>query len=534
MTSQQRRRLMQAAAAWTGGALVRPRLAEAAQRQAGPKVLRVAFETAETGFDPAQLFDSYSFQVTSAIFEAPLAWDYLARPFRLVPLTAAALPEVSSDYRVFTLRIRPGIHFADDPAFKGVRRELTAADYVYSLKRAFDPRLANGYAMQGLQGFKILGLDALRQQALDTKRPFDYDRPVEGLRALDRYTLQIRLAEPAPRFAYDALAFSGAYGAVAREVVEHYGATIAEHPVGTGAFRLAEWRRSSRIVLERNPGYREVRYDAQPDADDVEGQAIAARLAGRRLPMIDRVEISIIEESQPRWLAFLEGDLDRLILPNEFAPLAAPGNALAPFLARQGVQLLRTPVPTVSYLMFNMDDPIVGGYTPEKVALRRAISLAYDVDEEIRLLRNGQAVPAYGPVAPLGFGYAESLVGELSEYDPAKANALLDLYGYADRDGDGWRERPDGSRLVLEKMTEPDLRSRRFEEMLQRRLAAVGLRVAFKVAQWPENNKAARAGRFMMWTLGSGTSNPDSDAILALAYGPNKTSAAGARFELEA
>lgn len=525
-----RRRMMQAALAglalpWPGAAPPRP--------AGGERVLREAFDTAETGFDPARVDDVYSRRIIRVVFEAPLAWDYLARPYRLVPLTARALPEVSGDHRTFTLRLRPGIWFADDPAFAGERRELVAEDYVFSWKRHFDPGIPAGYSYTSLAALKIVGLDALRRRAIESRRAFDYDTPVEGLRALDRYTLQVRLAEPAPRFP-NLLADSASYGALAREVVERYGAAVGEHPVGTGPFRLAEWRRSSRIVLERNPDYRWRRYDAQPAAGDAVGQAIAARFAGRRLPMLDRIEISVIGESQPRWLAFLQRAIDVLELPNEFAPLAAPSGALAPFLARQGVQMQRTPVPIVSFLMFNMEHPLVGGYAPGKVALRRAISLAYDVEEEIRLLRGGQAMPAQGPIAPETFGYDPAWRSVVSEYDPARARALLDLYGWVDRDRDGWREQPDGRPLVLEMMAEPDQRSRSFDELLRRRLAAVGLRVAFRIGQWPENSKSARAGRYMIWYQGWSLPQPDSDSLLALAYGPNRDTAGGARFVLPA
>ena len=221
-----------------------------------PKTLRYAFPIAETNFDPAQISDLYSRTVASAFFDAPLEFEFLASPARLRPNTAQAMPEVSEDFRVFTFRIKPGIYFADDPAFKGQKRELTAADYVYALKRHYDPRWksANLYI---LENAKIVGLSELRKQLLAAKKPFDYDLEVEGLKTLDRYTFRIRLAEPNPRFLYN---FSdGSFtGAMAREVVEFYGDKVGEHPVGTGPFVLAEWRRSARMVLARNPNYREV------------------------------------------------------------------------------------------------------------------------------------------------------------------------------------------------------------------------------------------------------------------------------------
>jgi ABC-type transport system substrate-binding protein len=352
---------------------------------------------------------------------------------------------------------------------------------------------------------------ALREAALKSNRPFDYDARVEGVRALDRYTVQYRFEEPQPRFLTQALAGGDLYGAVAREVVEAYGDQIHAHPVGTGPFRLAEWRRSSRIVLEKNPTYREVLYDAEPNADDAEGQALLRRFRGKRLPMIDRVEISIIEETQPRWLSFLNRQQDVMyLLPYEFVNLAAPNGRLAPNLERQGVQMYRTLASDVGLLTyFNMEDPVVGGYTPDKVALRRAIALAIDVDQEIRLFWRGQAVPAQSPLMPNTTGYDPAFKSVNALYDLAQAKALLDTYGYVDRDGDGWREQPDGSPLVLDWATTPDQRARSRDELRRKDMNALGIRVNFKAAKWPENLKNARAGKLQVWNLGTSAASPD-------------------------
>jgi len=184
--------------------------------------------------------------------------------------------------------------------------------------------------------------------------------------------------------------------------------------------------------------------------------------------------------------------------------------------------------------LFNQDNPVVGGYTPEKVALRRAIALAYDVEQEIRLVRKAQSIPAQTAIAPLTFGYNPSIKTTMSDHDPARARALLDLYGYLDRDGDGWREMPDGSPLVLEYATQPDQASRQLAELWEKNMKAVGLKIDFKVAKWPENLKASRAGKLMMWGVGWSATTPDGDTFLALAYGPNKGGANHSRFNLPA
>ena len=472
------------------------------------KVLRYAFPIAETGFDPAQVIDLYSRIVTAHIFDALFIYDHLARPFSIKPNTVETMPEVSADFRVWTMRLKRGIVFDDDPAFAGTARELVAQDYVYSLKRHFDPRWKSP-AYATLSELKIRGLEELRAAALKNRTPFAYDTEVEGLRAPDRYTLQIRLDEPQPRL-LQTLAGGDLYGAVAREVVERYGDDIMAHPVGTGPFRLAEWRRSSRMVFERNPRYRDHRYDEEPNADDAEGQALLQRFRGRRLPMIDRVEISVIEEQQPRWLSFLNRQQDlQERLANEFINIAAPNGVLAPSLARQGVQLYRVPASDVTLTMFNIDDPVVGGYAPEKVALRRAIGLGLDVPKEIRIARKGQAIPAHSGLAPLTYGYRPDLHTENGEYDLARAKALLDTFGYVDRDGDGWREMPDGSPLTIVWSTEPSQSQRQLDELRRADMNALGIRMEFRPAKWPENMKNARAAKLMMWSIGLSSAAPD-------------------------
>ncbi|MBK7262681.1 MAG: bicyclomycin resistance protein [Rubrivivax sp.] len=499
-------------AAATGLSL--PGMAGAAPDGKGKKVLRVSFRVAETGFDPAQINDIYSRTVTPHIFEALYQYDPLARPARVRPLTADGMPEHDADFRTWTVKIRPGIYFADDPVFKGTKRELTAADYVYAYKRFADPAVKSP-AWNWLETYEFLGLAELRKQAQSRKKPFDYDQAIEGLVALDRYTVRFRVASPRPRFITGVLASSDLVGAVAREVVEAYGDNIPAHPVGTGPFRLVQWRRSSFIALERNPDYRDLRYDASPAADDAEGQAILQRLKGRRLPIIDRVEISIIEENQPRWLNFLQGATDVLEdVPAEYIEQALPGGKVAPYLAKKGISGQRVVRSATDYTIFNMEDPVVGGYQPHKVALRRAIALAVDVQAEIDRVRRGQAIRAQSAVVPHTYAYAAAFRSENGEYDLARAKALLEMYGYIDRDGDGWREQPDGRPLLLRKTTQANQQSRELDDLWRRDMKALGVRTEFVTGKWPENLKAARAGKFQLWSVGGVAADPDGQSSL--------------------
>jgi ABC-type transport system substrate-binding protein len=506
---------------WLAGALLAWACLAAAAQDATPpkKVLKLAFRVAETSFDPVKVNDIYSRTITPHIFEALYRYDHLARPVKIKPLLAAGMPEASEDFRTWTIKLRPGIYFADDPAFKGRRREVVAQDFVYVFQRYADP--ANRSPNWGYFDAQIgvAGLAEARKAALDGRKPFDYNAPIEGVKALDRHTLQFKLRDPRPRL-IEALASSDLLGAQAREVVEFYGDRIDAHPVGTGPFRLKQWRRSSLIVLEKSPHYRGEVYDAEPAPDDADGQALLARLKGRKLPMIDEVQVSIIEEEQPRWLAFLNEETDFIggqanDVPTAFTPQAAPNGKLAPNLAKRGIRMGRQVNSDGFYVYFNMEDPVVGGYTPEKVALRRAIALGIDVDRLIRIGYRGQAVPAQGPTNPHTTGYDPKFKSEMGDHDPARAKALLDLYGYVDRDGDGYRELPDGSPLVIDRASQPEQSARELLALWSKDLQAIGIRSRSSVAKWPEQLKSARAGKLQVWALGGSSAQPDGQGALA-------------------
>jgi ABC-type transport system substrate-binding protein len=482
------------------------------------KVLRLAYANAETTIDPAKAQDLYSRAITAHIFEGLYTYDHLARPSKPKPLIADGMPVASADFRTWTVKIKPGIYFQDDPAFKGQKREVTARDFIYTIQRMADP--ANKSPLWSwIETYKLLGLAEQRKLALDNKQPFNYDAPLEGLQALDRYTLQYKLQDPRPRLITGILTGSDLTGAQAREVVEFYGEQIDAHPVGTGPFRLKQWRRSSQIVLERNPSYREVLFDAEPAPDDLDGQKVLAQLKGKRVPMADEVHIAIIPEAQPLWLSFVNGEIDMLAtstgsVPGEFSPQAMPNGKIAPNLAKKGIVGRQQVNSDVGYVFFNMEDPIVGGYTPEKVALRRAIGLAYDVEREIRTIRRGQAIPAQSSIVPHTYGYDPTFKSEMGDYDPARAKALLDLFGYKDIDGDGYREMPDGKPLVITRSTLPEQIYREFDTLWKKNMDAIGIRNVFSVQKFAESLKQARAGKLQVWSLAGSAADPDGQGSL--------------------
>jgi ABC-type transport system substrate-binding protein len=491
------------------------------------KVLRVEFRVAESTFDPQALSDNYSAQVIDAIFDPLYTYDYLARPAKLVPRTAAALPEITDGGRTYTIRVRSGIYFTDDPAFKGRKRELTAADYVYSIQRILDPKVRSYWLY--LFESHLTGLDEVLATARKSGA-LDYATPIAGLTLIDRYTFRVRFNEP--DYSFQHWLTTAQFAAVAREVVERYGdesRRVAEHPVGTGAYRLKSWTRGQKIVLEANPDYRDERYPAPPPGDTGAAEA-AKNLTGKRLPLAGTVEINVLEEAQPRLLSFERGQLDLLELPASLASNVLDSDGLKPSFADKGVRLYRQVEPSMSFFFFNMDDPVVGGYTPEKIALRRAVSLAYDRGAAIRTLINGQALPASQPVPPSVPGYDRSL--QPTPYDPAAARALLDKFGYKDRNGDGYRELPDGKPLVIVRASTPDAAARASDELWKRCMDAIGIRMTDFKQKWPELNKMSEAGQLQMWGLAWITTIPDADSFYSNLYSRNIGTSNDARLRL--
>jgi ABC-type transport system substrate-binding protein len=494
------------------------------------KTVRVAFSIAETSFDPAFASDAASDGIIANVFDAMLDYDFLARPVKLVPRALEALPTVEDGGRTYICRVRKGIYFTPDPAFKGKKRELTAGDFAYAFKRILDPAVRSPWLW--LIDGKLIGADELRAAAQKGGR-LDYDAPLAGLEVVDRYTLRIRLKEPDLRFAY-VLAVPN-MAAMAREVVDAYGLDIGAHPIGTGPYVLGEYKRSTRMVLVANPDFRATTYIPAGPVP-AESQALASAIANRRLPLADRIEISVIEEGQARWLAFLNGELDVIDapgIPSEFVEKAldAKGNLL-PELASKGIRVEVLLRPNVYFTYFNMNDPVVGGYAPEKIALRRAIAMAYNVDEAIRVLYKGRAVPAVSPIPPDVAGYDPKLRTTAQLYDPAAARALLDKFGYRDRDGDGFRETPDGKPLLIERWSTPSSAQRQADELWKKNMDAIGLRIVFKKDKLPELRKMARLGKIPTRGDGWNADYPDAENFMQLLYGPNAGQENQAQFKL--
>jgi ABC-type transport system substrate-binding protein len=507
-----------------------------ASADAPKKVLRVAFRTAETGFDPQRIDDRYSVGVCENLFEGLLTYDYLARPVKLTPLVAEAIPTPEEGGTRYTFRIKPGIYYADDAAFKGKKRELVAKDFEYAIKRFRDPKNRSPY--EWLFENKLVGLDEAAERAKKSGN-FDYEAKIAGLEVRDRYTISFKLKEADYNFLY-VLAMPNVVP-VAREVIEMYDADTHAHPVGTGPYVLREWIRRSKIVLERNPNHRGYELDTRYAdlGDEWDRRAIEA-LRGKRLPLVDRIEIYPMEDEQPRFLAFLNKEHDILDeTPFSFIHQVLPGGKLAPNLAKQGVSVFKELQPELTYYVFNMNDKAegqpnpVGGYTPERVALRRAMVLAHDRGAEVEIIRKGQAMPADSPVPPGVVGYAPDFHSDAQEYDPAKAKALLDMFGYIDRDGDGYREQPDGKPLVLRhKYNAGGQEYRQMAELFVKSMKDVGLRMEATAVQFADLLKDKKVSNYMTAQSAWIADYPDAQNFLQLLYGPNTGQSNEAEFKL--
>jgi oligopeptide transport system substrate-binding protein len=458
------------------------------------KVLRLASPDIDT-LDPQQYTDDPSFQVLMAIFEPAYEWDYLATTPRLVPLTAEAPVALTDGGRTWTYRIRKGITFHPDPAFGGKPRELTAADYVYSYKRWMDPNGRRGGAP--IAADLIIGARPVVDAARRTGK-FDFDQPIEGLRALDRYTVQMRLNEPNFPIIRDILGF---VGAAAREVVEAAGPDIRIRAVGTGPYRLRDWKRGSRIVLDGNPDYRSVSF---PESRDAAQASLVRAMRGKVLPQIGVIDIAVIDEDLPRLLQFEQGGLDLIVLRGEVANRLLTDGKLKPDYASRGIQRHVYPEPFLFSVYFNIADPARGGLAPERIALRRAIATGLDLDTLLKVVYAGQAIPANQMVPP-GVGGHDPASGAGPLYDPAAARALLDRFGYRP-DATGYRTTPDGKALTLTLSQRTGPISREIGTLWKKNMDAIGLRIDFQLTPFQDMIKALEKGQFQMYYGGFGGS----------------------------
>lgn len=473
---------------------------------ADTKILHVAVNTDIKGLDPADSSDLYVNTVLAMIYEPLFQYAYLKRPLALEPCLAAAMPKVSADGKTYEFEIKSGVHFSDDAAFKengGKGRELKADDVVYGIKRLADPKLkSTGW---WLFDGRIKGLNEFRS-ANEKLATTDYNLVVEGLQATGPYTLRMILNEPYPQLLYAlAMPFSSA---VAHEVVDHYGLEFLNHPVGTGPFMLKRWSRSLQVELVRNPSYRDERYPSASEAEPEDAGRGLLTATGQKLPFLDGVTLHIYREGNPRWLNFLQGNLDLSEIPKDNYDSAIEKNGeLKSALADKGMRLWKQTELDLTFTAFNMDDPLLG----KNADLRRALSLAVDNPRMIDIMYNGRALPAQGPIPPGLNGYDPDFKNPYLTHDREKAKQLLARAGY-----------PGGKGLPELKMETIDSSTQRqFDELFAAELHAIGVKLRFNTNTWPEMTAKIGKRQAAIFGMGWGADYPDAENLLALFYSRN-------------
>ncbi|MBN1676856.1 MAG: ABC transporter substrate-binding protein [Kiritimatiellae bacterium] len=466
------------------------------------------------GFDPVKAGDVASANAIGKIYEGLLEYAYLARPYRVKPLLAEALPQISEDGLTYTFTLRSGLYFQDDPCFTGTKgkgRELVAEDFVYSIKRVADMKTES----TGWWVFndRIVGLDEFRKES-GGDGPTDYDAPVDGLRAPDRRTLRIRLKRPYPQLLW-ILTMHYAF-AVPREAVEHYGHEFLNHPVGTGPYRLARWRRNYRVEFERSPKWAQTgRVELYPSEGEP-GDAEAGLLddAGKPVPFIDRVVQFVVSDSSTEWLKFVTGGLESSgISRDNWDAVVTENRGLTDSLRRMKIRLFSAPTLDIFYIGFNMDDPVVG---PNK-KLRQALTCAFDSGRWVRFLNN-RVIRAVGPIPPGVAGYEDK--ASPYPFNLEQARRLLAEAGYPNG-----IEAKSGKRLQLTvelgSGQEPEVRQSM--DLLADFLARIGVTLNPSYNNWPTFLSKVERRQCQLYRLGWIADYPDAENFLQLFYGPNES-----------
>lgn len=477
------------------------------------KTYRHAMDGAPGSLDPAQAASIYANYVVVNIYDTLYRYKYLARPYQLTPNLAAAMPVVSEDGLQLTIRIKSGVHFIDDAAFAGgVGRELKASDFVYSIKRHFDPntRAQGAWLWQN----RIEGLDQWKTQGSD------YDQEVGGLRALDDYTIQITLTQPFPQLVHTLT--QGYAAIVPREAVEMYGQQFASHPVGSGPFKLLSIN-SARALMVKNPHFRKQPFDLADEGFDASQHAGAGfeKLQGRSPPFIDRLELEFIIEGAARWNSFTAGELDFIRAPvSQFDSILSQRKpiTLKPELADKYL-FEAAPEAGFIYTNFNMADDRIGYHAdPDQNrrnrALRCAMVKAFDWDKnnEIFFYNIGQVFP--GIIPPL-----------MSEYDADGDSSYIqrDLKGAIQLMQDnGWDE---NSLPTLEYGFPNSVGGRQAFEQFRNFMMDAGYPASKLLplifATYGDYQRAYSRGKVTLinssWTM----DYPDVENLMQLYYGPN-------------
>lgn len=457
-------------------------------------IFRTALFDDPLTLDPAIANDVQSMGVISNVYEPLYHYDSFAKEFRAVPLLAASMPEILERGKKARIRLRDGVRFADHPCFpEGKGRALEARDFIFAWKRLLDPAIESqgGWIFEGrLKGAKAYQARLLAAKT-EEERAAVREGGIEGLRAPDAKTIELDLAAPDPRLTL-VLTMPGT-SPMPEEVVRKCGVgkgALPETMVGTGPFRLKEWKRGNYLELEANPAYRE------------------EALNGRKVPALAGLRYEIIKEQSPAWLKFKKGELDLLPVPkDQFKQAIASGVELTAEMKNSGIQLHVEEGVRNFFLQVHMRDPILG----KNKRLRQALSLALPRQEFIDLFAAGKGSPMRSALPP---GILDRPGSKTIRYDfdPARARKLLAEAGY-----------PEGKGLPEFKL---DLRgadstNRQIGEWLERKFLDVGIRVKSVANTFPAYLEKLKGGNYQIAYAGWAMDYPDAEDNFQLLYGPN-------------
>ncbi len=535
-------------------------------------VLYSAFVNRPKHLDPVQSYSENEATFTYQIYEPPLQYHYLKRPYALEPAAALQMPDLrlfdangvelpadapaeriaSSEY---TIRIRPGMRYQPHPAFvedlampadpRGIAdfrqtatREVVAEDFAYQIKRLASPRL-HSPIFELIAGY-LPGLRDLHRSLLEAKVPHDAwldlrAYPLDGVEVLDRYTYRIRLKGSYPQFLYWlAMPFFApvpfeAERFYARPGMAERNFTLDWWPVGSGPYMLVENDPNSRMVLARNPNYREDPYPCEGE----EGDRAAGLLddCGRQMPFIDKVVFARERESIPYWNKFLQGyyDASGISSDNFDQAVQAVGDGdvrITPEMEAKGIKLVTSVAPTVMYMGFNMLDPVLGGDSESARKLRLAISIAIDQEEFISIFRNGRGVPAMHPLPPGLFGYRAGEAG-INHYvydwkdgravrkPVTEAKRLLAEAGYPD----GRDARTGAPLLIYLDTTGTGLGDKTQVDWLTKQLRKIDVQLVVRATDYNRFQDKIRKGNAQMFYWGWNADYPDPENFLFLLHG---------------
>lgn len=467
-------------------------------------VLHVVMRDDAKSLDPANAYDSISLDIVPEIYDTLYQYDYFSETYRVVPLLAADYPKYSSDRLTLTIPLKRGVYFQDDPCFKesqGKGRELKAQDFVYAFKR----HAVSAIQSQGWWIFdgKLVGINAFHDKIdklLREEVKKALNEPVEGIKALDDYTIQIKLIKPYPQFLYIlAMNFTSP---VPHEAVEAYGdekGNIHDHPVGTGPFLLKHWKRGHRLVLVRNLSHHAEFYSHEKFSTD----------SGKPLPFLDEIIFNLIKEPQPAWLSFMRGDLDIMGIPKDnFNQAMSQGLNLSPELKNKGIQLSIATGARFYYVSFNVRDKLLGS----SKYLRQALSSAIDRNKWIEIFTNGRGKVMVNALPP---GIADRPKTNQIKYDYnlERAKELLKKAGY-----------PGGQGLPMIHfdMRGADSVNRQMGEFFTQQFAAIGVKLNVIYNTFPAYLEKIKRGNLQFSYGGWGLDYPDAENVYQLLYGPNQ------------